>query len=206
MPATLKNTLALAAAAIALTGCYGPGGPGYSADMYTYVSDEWHPYTITLFDSRTGEALWSVDVPVGQQLVMRFNEGMGPNQFKPDLMAWGLMESGRRTGPIPNNVPVPGPAVRRVEMKLRPTPEMPGALTAPVASGAPMQVYQPPAAPAPAPAQPARSTAPAPQPTESAPPSQPAEPPPAPPEKPKDQTPPPPPIDLPGQGAKKPGE
>ncbi len=203
MPATLRSTIALIAAAWTLAGCYGPGGPGYSADMFTYVSDEWHPYTITLFDSRTGEALWSVDVPVGQQLVMRFNEGMGPNQFKPDLMAWGVMEANRKTGPIPNNVPVPGGAVRRVEMKLRPTPEMPGSLTAPMAAGAPLQSFEP--APAPVVPQPAPRTEPPPEPA----PASEAQPAPLepekPPEKPKEEPPPPPPIDLPGLGAKKPG-
>lgn len=109
-----------------LAGCHSPGGPGYSADRYTFESHEWQPYTVTLLDTRTGETVWSVDVPVGQQLVLGFRKGTGPNEFKPDMMEWELMPAGRRFGTRNNQMPVPPAQARRIEPSLRPTPEQPG--------------------------------------------------------------------------------
>ena len=117
---------ALLAGSTAITACHHEGGPLYSADRYTYISREWQPWTVTLVDTRTGESLWSVDVPVGQQLVVGFRKGTGPNQFKPDMMYWGLREAGRTYGESPNQLPVPPAAARRLEPTLRPTPELPG--------------------------------------------------------------------------------
>ncbi|MDX2116307.1 MAG: hypothetical protein SFZ24_11910 [Planctomycetota bacterium] len=107
-------------------GCHSEGGSMYSADKFTYLSHEWQPWTVTLIDTRTGESLWSVDVPVGKQLVFGFREGAGPNQFKPDMMDWGLWEAGRSYGTRDNQLPVPPAKSRRIEPSLRPTPELPG--------------------------------------------------------------------------------
>lgn len=109
-----------------LGGCNSPGGMGYSADRFVYQSNEWQPWTVSLVDTRTGESLWSVDVPVGQQLVVGFREGSGPNEFKPDMMYWGLTEYGRGVSRTQNQIPAPGPLSRRLEPVLRPTPELPG--------------------------------------------------------------------------------
>lgn len=117
---------ALLAAAIGLTACSTPGGLPWSADRYVYQSNEWQPWTVSLIDARTGESLWSVDVPVGQQLVMGFRRGAGPNEFKPDIMYWGITENGRAISRQSNLVPVPPAHARRLEPVLRPTPEMPG--------------------------------------------------------------------------------
>ncbi|HBS28089.1 MAG TPA: hypothetical protein DEB06_01250 [Phycisphaerales bacterium] len=108
-----------------IAGCYGPGGSFYSDDRYTYVSKEWQPWTVSLVDTRTGETLWTVDVPVGQQLVVSFREGTGPNRNKPDLMSWDLMEAEKYTGALRNIVPVPPSHARRLEPTLRPVPEAP---------------------------------------------------------------------------------
>ena len=200
------SVLALAGAAGLLGGCHQPGGVGASLDRFTYVSEAWHPWTVNLVDTRTGETLWSVDVPVGQQITVGFREGSGPNEFKPDMMDWGLEPAGRVGGSMPNQLPVPPAHARRLEPTLRPGPETPGTATA----GSPFDttVNNPvPMAPAPTTAprwdsmggrsmppaagQPAATPAPAPAPT----PAPAAEPAPA-----SEQ----PPVDLPDPGARRP--
>jgi hypothetical protein len=118
--------LGLAALTLVTCGCHYEGGPLYSADRFTYVSREWQPWTVSLIDTRTGESLWSVDVPVGQKLVVGFRAGSGPNEYKPDMMDWGLMPEDRTYGERPNQLPVPPAGARRIEPTLRPAPELPG--------------------------------------------------------------------------------
>jgi len=127
----LNRTLLLGAVASLplLTGCaYNEAGPGYSGDIHTYVSTAWRPWTVTLIDTRTGEAVWSADVPVDQQLVVRFRRGDGPSPELPDMMDWGLMDAGEWYGNRNNRLPVPGGDARLLKPTLRPTPEMPGAI------------------------------------------------------------------------------
>ncbi|GAB4548711.1 MAG: hypothetical protein Tsb0013_09460 [Phycisphaerales bacterium] len=116
----------LSALTLPLGGCHLEGGPRYSADRYTYVSRAWTPKTVSLIDTRTGETTWSVDVPVGQQLVVGFSQGTGPNELRPDEIVWGLMPAGRRFGSRDNRQPCPPADARRLDMALRPAPEMPG--------------------------------------------------------------------------------
>jgi hypothetical protein len=104
-------------------GCYYPGGPLMSADRYTYESTPWQPWTVTLTDTRTGEAVWSVDVPVDQQVVLSFSQGTGPNEYKPDEIVWELMPRGQRFGARNNRLPCPPSGARRLDATLRPTPE-----------------------------------------------------------------------------------
>jgi hypothetical protein len=118
--------LALGAASLSSAGCSYEGGSLSSMDQFLYVSREWEPKTVTLIDTRTGESLWSVDVPVGKQLSVGFRKGAGPNPFKPDMMDWGMSEHGRTSVARPNQMPVPAAGSRRLEFSLRPTPEMPG--------------------------------------------------------------------------------
>ncbi len=124
---------ALLGAAALSTGCYYEGGPLKSADRFTYASTSWQPKTITLVDTRTGEALWSVDVPVGKQLVIDFNaERRADNtEWLPDEALWDIMPNTRRHGALKNKMRVPPSSARRVDVTLRPVPEMPsGAPTA----------------------------------------------------------------------------
>ncbi len=117
----------LAGAGLALTGCAGEGGAIWSDDRYVYVSRTWEPKTITLIDTRTGESLWSVDVPVGQQLIVSFSRGTGPNEYKPDEIVWGMAPEGRNSSVGRNNrMPCPGRESRRLDMALRPAPELHG--------------------------------------------------------------------------------
>ncbi len=120
------TVLALFAAAMSGGGCASEGGMGYSADRFVYRSHEWQPWTVSLVDTRTGESLWTVDVPVGRQLTLGFRQGAGPNEYKPDMMYWGLTENGRAISKKANQLPVPGWQSRRLEPVLRPTPELPG--------------------------------------------------------------------------------
>lgn len=126
MRRTTIATLTLALTTLALGGCHYEGGPRYSADRYTYVSRTWSPKTVSLVDTRTGETTWSVDVPVGEQLVVGFSKGTGPNELRPDEIVWGLMPGGQRFGTRDNRQPCPPRHARRLDMTLRPAPEMAG--------------------------------------------------------------------------------
>lgn len=126
---SILRTLTIAAllsSPIALIGCNTEGGRGYSSDSYTYVSRTWSPKTVTLLDSRTGETLWSVDLPVGKQMTVGFRKGTGPNEYKPDMMYWGMTEPGRVGRVQKNWIPVPPHHGRRLELTLRDAPEAPG--------------------------------------------------------------------------------
>jgi hypothetical protein len=129
-PTHIALSLSLLTAAALLPGCGNStteGGWLGSYDNYTYVSTSWQPKTVTLFDTRTGESLWSVDIPVGKQLNLGFRKGTGPNEYKPDEMVWEIKMGGRIFGSRDNKVPVPPHTARRVEMTLRAAPEMPRA-------------------------------------------------------------------------------
>lgn len=108
-----------------LGGCYTEAGY-FVDDTYVYVSTPWQPKTVTVYDTRTGEAFWSVDVPVGERLAVKFVEGTGPNEFRPDEIKWELMPQSRMAGPLSNRAPAPPPRARRIEMTLRAAPEIEG--------------------------------------------------------------------------------
>jgi hypothetical protein len=124
--AGLLACLAMSVAVPLLGGCHGESGSFWSDDRYTFVSRSWQPKTVTLIDTRTGEATWSVDVPVDQQVVVGFSKGTGPNDYKPDEIVWEIMPADRKAGTRDSRMPCPGPSARRLEMTLRPAPEMPG--------------------------------------------------------------------------------
>jgi hypothetical protein len=132
----LARSLALASmlgAAALSAGCYYEGGALRSNDRFTYASTTWQPKTVTLVDTRTGETLWSVDIPVGRQLVIDFNaERRADNtQWLPDEALWDIMPDTRRHGALKNKMRVPPRTARRLDVTLRPVPEMPaGAPTA----------------------------------------------------------------------------
>lgn len=141
LPCTLAACAALSAAA-GLGGCfYNEGGLGMSEDKHVYVSRSHQPWTVTVRDTRTGQAFWSVDVPVGKKLVVQFLEGQGSeNKFTPDLMQWGLMDEGDGYGNLTNSLPVPARDVRRLEPTLRAAPELPPEMTGRAVASPPVQV------------------------------------------------------------------
>ncbi|QYK47224.1 MAG: hypothetical protein KF838_10585 [Phycisphaeraceae bacterium] len=142
-------------------GCEGmpghfPGGSMASIDKYVYQSTTDIPQTITLVDTRTGHAVWSKDVPVGQQLVMRFYADKNDaDPVNPDRLDWAMMPSGQRGGTLNNRVFVPASHSRRLDVTLRAPGEMPpmaeARQPAPIES-APAPAPAPAAAPEPAPA------------------------------------------------------
>jgi hypothetical protein len=131
--------LSLVAAALALGGCAlaGPGhayrayhdegGTGMSQDTFVYVSRPHEPKTVTLIDTRSGEAIWTYDVPVGSKLVIDFeaDESEGIPE-RPDLMRWELMNDTELMGRLDNAIPVPAATARRLDVTLRPSPETAG--------------------------------------------------------------------------------
>lgn len=105
-----------------LTGCYSPGGglmPATSGPK-AYVSNEMMQKTVTVYDMRTNEAFFGIDIPPGRMLVMDFDEGEGDDPvYRPALLRWELMDAGENSGKLSNAMSVPGHASRRVEVTLR---------------------------------------------------------------------------------------
>ncbi len=127
-------TLAAAAVSVGLTatlaGCfagpYRPAGSQYSIDQFTYISYPHSPKTVELVDTRTGEIVWAVDVPVGQQLTFRFYENREKdNPITPAMMRWDMYEANTRFGRKNNTLLVPPAEARRIEMHVRPGVEYP---------------------------------------------------------------------------------
>ncbi len=126
----------LMTALIALcSGCeYTPGmNPGWRAggdlasnDRYTFISTPHAPQTITIIDTRSGEIIWSRDVPVGQQLNLRFVPDVNKdNPVRPDVMKYGVTEAGRRFARLTDSITVPAADSRRIDVELRKGPEFP---------------------------------------------------------------------------------
>ncbi len=103
-----------------------PGGPLASRDKYTFESTAWYPQTVSLVDTRTDQVVWTTDVPVDQQLVMRFDEGDGDaNRITPDKMFYDTWPKGKRTGTPRRSFNVPPADARRIDVLQRPVPELP---------------------------------------------------------------------------------
>src|SRR5947207_5919826 len=110
---------AAALACVVAAGCYSEGGSGLSLDEHTYYSTSWQPKTVYLKDTRTGEVIWSVDVPVGKQLTVKMEKGMGTKDgMTPDLMVWDIFDQGKTAGVLNNSVPVPGGTDKQLGWKL----------------------------------------------------------------------------------------
>lgn len=102
-----------------------PGGRGYSADRAVYRSTPHTPMTVSLRNTWTGEVLWTWEIPVGEQLVVRFS---GPpskaEAAGQDRMRWSLMPLGQNFDMLDNEMVVPPPSGRRLEGSLRDGPEL----------------------------------------------------------------------------------
>lgn len=126
--------LCLTSGLLALSACgptspYRPffdeGGSGASIDEFTYVSRPYEAKTISVIDTRTQEVVFSMDVPVGQQLTVNF-EDMEKNKDKymSGIMKWAVMPAGNRYGTLRNRVDVPPPHSRRIDVDIRQGPEV----------------------------------------------------------------------------------
>ncbi|MFG0306885.1 MAG: hypothetical protein ACF8Q5_11800 [Phycisphaerales bacterium JB040] len=134
MPRTAPLATAVLAAALGaatLSGCaaHREGGSGFSNDTFTYVSTTYEPKTLTLIDTRDGEPVWAVDVPVGMMLTVQFKQNAAKRSSPetPDVMIWGLGKSSRNSVSLSNRITVPPADARRLDMSLRDAPEWPQA-------------------------------------------------------------------------------
>ena len=94
-----------------------PGGSQYSLDEFTYESTPDLPQSVKLIDIGTNATLWQLDVPVGQQVVIRFQDDYDPdNVTRPALMHWEVKPRGDEFGELHNTMPCPGRTHRRVDV------------------------------------------------------------------------------------------
>src|SRR6185436_17807064 len=84
---------------------YSPGGYSSSGNPETYESVAHMQQTVSLVDTTKNETIWTMEVPVGQQLVVQFAENYSKeNPSRPALMKWRLMERGG-SGSLDNSTP-----------------------------------------------------------------------------------------------------
>ena len=121
-----RNFCLLSAAGLtaAMAGCwtmgYSPGGRQASLDEFTYVSTIDYPYTISLIDLSTRQPIWSVDVPVGKELVVRFVDDFNAaNKDRPSLMRWRIFDAGTDSGELTHIMPVPDSTSRLLQATIR---------------------------------------------------------------------------------------
>jgi hypothetical protein len=99
------------AALLALGGC--------ASNQFTYTSTTTVSQTVKLVELSSNEVIWSVDVPVGQQLTLDFNDRNDKtNPARPDLMSWRLSEIGGSTN-VKNTLPAPPSWNRRIDTAIR---------------------------------------------------------------------------------------
>jgi len=122
----IRNLALISMVTILLAGCYNPRGAFYAhvGQAATYWSTESLPATITIIDTRTGEPFFTVEIPVGKQLVLDFQDGEGDdNVLTPDLMRYDVMPLGQTTGTLRNGITVPDSFSRRIDVSYRAAPE-----------------------------------------------------------------------------------
>lgn len=128
----LTLTITLLSTAL-LGGCFKqmftnqPGGNMRSTDSFTYISTPFEPLTVTLYDYRDDEPLWTVDVPVGQKVTVRFLENRakeGTNR-RPDIMQWAIYDQDKRRMNLTNTMAVPGSDARMLKVAIRDNIEYP---------------------------------------------------------------------------------
>ncbi|MGV6814361.1 MAG: hypothetical protein ACWA5W_05030 [Phycisphaerales bacterium] len=116
-----------------MTGCIkqlvtnGPGGSMRSTDSFTYISTPFEPLTVTLYDFRDHEPLWTVDVPVGQKVTVRFlsNKAKEGTTRRPDIMQWEIYDQTKRRANLTNTMAVPPADSRLLKVSIRDTVEYP---------------------------------------------------------------------------------
>jgi len=118
---------AFAAAAVSsVGGCmpgYRPGGGQSSMDAFAYESTVDYPQTVKVVDLGTNAVLWTMEVPVGKQLIIRFYEDHDlKNERCPSLLRWELRDTGDQYGELHNSMPVPSAHRRRVDVAFRANP------------------------------------------------------------------------------------
>lgn len=113
-------------------GYFSDGNPGASNDEYNYPSTSTVPQTLVLRDLRSDEVLYTWEIPVDQKLFVRFNKadtGAAPSAM-PDTCEWIYYPFADWNPPSENHAffKVPPASGRRLELVLRPSPELPSAM------------------------------------------------------------------------------
>jgi hypothetical protein len=122
----LKAIFVAGAALAALSGCHNPKGGvmPFTGGSTTYRSTEFSPKTATMIDLRTGETIFTLDIPPGQELTYDFKEGEGDDPVNtPDLMRYQVSPIGTKFGRLRNSMSVPNAASRRMDVVIRTGPE-----------------------------------------------------------------------------------
>lgn len=126
---TTARLLGACAAATVLAGCslteFRPGGNMRSDDQFTYMSTPDLPVSVDLVDIRDNTIVWSIDVPLGQKLTMRFYED-GARDGSPnasDVMKWQIYDSELTGTFLRNKIVVPPMTARRLDVTYRDAPE-----------------------------------------------------------------------------------
>lgn len=126
-PRSTTATIAAATVSIATLiagGCaQTPGGPQASRDRFTYESTAHMPQTVVLTDIRTGEELWTSEIPVGKKLTLQFYPDRSTNEYFPDLMRWEMMDRSTWRRGLRNAMRVPPSHARRLDVSMREAPE-----------------------------------------------------------------------------------
>ncbi len=101
-------------------GGYMPMAAGTWSPM-TFQSTAAAPKTVAIVDTRTGETVFEVDIPTGQQLSIEFfmNKHRHKKPEAPDYMKYTLHTLGDVIGHLDKRVDVPAPWNRRVDVFLR---------------------------------------------------------------------------------------
>lgn len=108
----LLFTALAAMAVVPIAGCwspgYRPGGQQATRGVHTFESTQDFLQSIQIVDLATNDVIWSIHVPLGEQVVLRFYDQHDPeNVERPALMRWELMPRGTRWGELDNAIPVP---------------------------------------------------------------------------------------------------
>ena len=124
----MRRTCLFLASRVAMlaAGCYSPDGglmPS-TGRGFVYQSTPMQPTTVSLIDTRTQEAFFSMDIPPGKQLQFNFLSGGGDDPvYTPDRMVYAVWEIGNQIGTLDNQLTCPPASCRRIDVTFRKAPE-----------------------------------------------------------------------------------
>lgn len=108
------NAAALVAGVAMLSGC-----STYN-ETFKFDSDTMSPKTVSLIDTASGETVWTIDIPVGQKLIIKFDKRPSVAEEDGfDIMSWTLSKAATDPKGRANTVRVPPPSHRRLDWVLR---------------------------------------------------------------------------------------
>ena len=96
------------------------------SEKLVYRSTPHVPQTVTLVNTATGEQLWSYDIPPSQELTIHFTQRPShAYEAGYDEMTWTVGPAGQQPPAPKNRMKVPPPDSRRLDVTIRPQPELP---------------------------------------------------------------------------------